>query len=159
MLGDLALGVAGLMGVFAGLFIRVILCLSRVAHEVLLRLDDDYNGVYGTDAEGEREGVKRKSAESGLSFDSISKSELRELSTRDLTVGWRSLVMIPLVLGGLLLVLSIGAWQIPRLGNLVFQCGVPLEYLCLGGLVLMMIGASLMPLGGIVYRRASKHKG
>jgi len=147
------------MGVFAGWFIRVVLCMSRVAHEVLLRLDDDYKRAYGTEAKARQEGAIPKSAEDGSSVHSLSKSDLRKLSTRDLTVGWRLLVMIPLVVGSLLLVLAIGAWQVPRLGNLVFQCGVRLEYLCLGGLVLMMIGAYLMPLGGIIYRRASKRDG
>lgn len=159
VLDDLALGLFGFVGIFVAWFIRIVLCLSRVAHEVLVRLDDDYSRAYGIEAEGQREGVDRKSDDDGLSFHSLSKSDLRKLSTRDLTAGWRSLVMIPLVVGSLLLVLAIGAWQVPRLGNLVFQYGVRLEYLWLGGLVLMMIGAYLMPLGGIIYRRAYKHDG
>jgi len=154
MVGDLVLGMVGLAGVFAGWCVRIVLCISRVAHEILLRLDDDYDRAYGSDAEGRQEEVISKSDEDRLSFHSLSKSGLRELSTRDLTVGWRLLVMVPLVVGGLLLVLTLGAWQVPRLGNLIFQYGVRLEYLWVGGLMLMMIGAYLMPLGNIVYRRA-----
>jgi len=156
VLGDLAFGVAGLMGVFAGWFIRIVLCMSRVAHEVLLRLDDDYDGAHTTETDSHQEGIVRKSAEGGSSFHSLSKSKLRELSTRDLTAGWRLLVMVPLVVGGLLLALSIGAWQVPAFGTILLKRGVRLEYLCIAGLMFMSIGAYMMPLGGIVYRRASE---
>lgn len=128
--------------------------LERLKDQI--HLDGDCNFADGAETESQQERAIPKSHEDGLSFHSLSKSDLRKLSSRDLTAGWRSLVMIPLVVGGLLLVLAIGAWQVPRLGNLVFQHGVRLEYLCVGGLVLMMIGAYLIPLGNIVYRRACK---
>ena len=158
-LDDLVFYLLGFVGIFVAYFIRVFLCLSRVAHEVLLRLDDDYNSAYGTETESQQEGVIRKSAGDGSTFHSLSQSKLQRLSTRDLNAVRRLLVMVPIVAGVLVLVLSILAWQFPRLGNVVYQRGVRLEYLCLGGLMLMMIAAYLMQFGGIVHRRASKHDG
>ncbi len=152
---DVLVGVAGLSAVFLGVSIRLVLWAARIVHEILLG-----RGVREIaprdEADGQHDRTAPKSSEDGSSIRSLSKSDLRKLSTRNLAPGSRLLVTIPIVVGSLLLALAIGAWQVPRLGNLVFQYGVRLEYLCLGGLVLMMVGAYLMPLGNIIYRRASK---
>lgn len=157
MVSDLALGMVGLVGVFAGWFIRIALCISRIAHEVLRRVDDDYNSAHGTEVDGQRGESTPESAEVGSSYHLLAKSDLRKLSTRNLTAGWRLLVIVPLVVGGLLLVSSICAWQVPAFGTILLKRGVRLEYLCIAGLMLMSIGAYLMMFGGIVYRRSSKH--
>jgi len=153
---DLTVSIFGCAAIAVGILFVVTTTLWQLAHELLLRLDDDYKHVFGPEAQEWQERTIPKSAEDGTRLDSHSRSKLRRLSTRSLTSGWRLLVMVPLALGGLLLVLSISAWQVPSVGNLVCQRGVRLEYLCLAGLVLMMIGACLMPLGGMVCGRVSK---
>lgn len=159
ILRDFGLGLVGLAGIFAGWLIRLALCVSRVAHEVLLRVDDDYRRAHRTEADRQQVGTIRKSAGVGLRVYSLSKSALRKLSTRDFTAGWCLLVVTPMIIGGLLLVFSIGAWLFPRLGDFVYERGVRMEYICLSGLVLMMIGAYLMPFGAILPTRTSRDNG
>lgn len=155
-LSEVVFGLIGLMGVFAGWMIRQALCLARVTHELLRRLDDDYNRAFCADAEGRQREANPKCADGETSLRSPVRPIMLKLSTRSFGAGWRLLVWVPLVVGGMLLTLSIVSWQVPSLGDFLCQRGVFLDYLCLSGLVLIVIGTYVMLLGVIVHRRASR---
>lgn len=133
---DLTICVFGCAAVTVGQFLVLFVTVCHMAYHILLRVDGR--------------------TDTGSSFQPPSNSWLRELSTRDLNVRWRLLVMVPLFVGVLLLLLAIGAWQVPTFDAILLARGVRLEYLCIGGVALMLLAACLIPLGGIVHGRASK---
>ena len=156
--GDLALAVLGLLGIFAAWLIRVGLCMSRVAHEILLHLDEEYNETERTELARHQEVSSPKCGTGGLTYQLPLKYRLRELSTRDLRTSWRLLVVVPIVAGLVSLLLTIGAWRIRSLDVILQEWGVRLEYLCIAGLLSIAVGGYLMLLGGIVSKRVDGPK-
>lgn len=154
-LGDLSLAILGMAGVAAGWGIRLGLCIARVAHEVLLRLDDDHRSGQGTEVDRQTETHPLERADVGSNAGSPFKSWLRELSTRELSVGWRFLVMVPLGFSAALSLLVIAARRFPGVDEFLHQRSVHLEYLCVCVLVLMSVPAYMMLFWGIICKRAN----
>ncbi len=151
----LAISLLGVAAMATGWAVSLAYWMSRLAHEILLRLDGERDDRPGHVARNERDTDAAMHTEDD-STPPPSGTWLRELSTRDLRLGWRLLVVAPVILGGALLLLTVIASQAAALGNLVSQSGLRLEHLCVGGLALIMLGACLMPLGGVVSKQANR---
>jgi len=73
-----------------------------------------------------------------------------------MSIPWKLLVIAPLVVGVVILLMTIIAWKIPRIDNFLQNHGIFLEYLCLGGLLLMCLSSYLMILAGYSSRKTDK---